>query len=54
MKAATPIVTEPATAINEVNATPAAAKTIFNAAGQQLKSLQKGLNIVNGKKFYVK
>ena len=50
MKAATPIVTEPATAINEVNATPAAAKTIFNAAGQQLKSLQKGLNIVNGKK----
>ena len=54
MKAATPIVTEPATAINEVNATPAAAKTIFNAAGQQLKSLQKGLNIVNGKKVYVK
>ena len=54
MKTATPIVTEPATAISEVNATPAAAKTIFNAAGQQMKSLQKGLNIVNGKKVYVK
>jgi len=31
-----------------------AAKTIYNVAGQQLKSLQKGLNIVNGEKVYVK
>lgn len=27
---------------------------IYNLAGQQLKSLQKGINIVNGKKFFVK
>ena len=27
---------------------------IFNLAGQQLKSLQKGINIVNGKKIFVK
>ena len=31
-----------------------AAKTIYNVAGQQIKSLQKGLNIVNGEKVYVK
>ena len=48
------IITQEATAINEVNAKPTAARTIFNAAGQQMKSLQKGLNIVNGKKVYVK
>lgn len=42
-----------ATAINEV-AKKATAKTIFNVAGQQIKSLQKGLNIVDGKKVYVK
>ena len=48
------IVTTPeATAINEVEAKPAS-RTIFNAAGQQMKSLQKGLNIVDGKKVYVK
>ena len=29
-------------------------KGIFNVAGQQLKNLQKGLNIVNGKKIMVK
>jgi len=32
----------------------ASAKGIFNVAGQQLKNLQKGLNIVNGKKIMVK
>jgi len=32
----------------------AAQKAIFNAAGQQMNSLQKGLNIVNGQKVYVK
>ena len=32
----------------------ATTKAIFNIAGQQIKSLQKGLNIVNGKKIYVK
>ena len=31
-----------------------ASKSIFNAAGQQMKSLQKGLNIVDGQKVYVK
>jgi hypothetical protein len=30
------------------------AKAIFNVAGQQIKSLQKGLNIVDGKKIFVK
>ena len=48
------IITQEATAINEVEAKPAAARTIFNAAGQQMKSLQRGLNIVDGKKVYVK
>ena len=42
-----------ATAISEV-AKKAAAKTIFNVAGQQIESLQKGINIVDGKKVYVK
>ena len=32
----------------------AAQKTIFNVAGQQMNGLQKGLNIVDGKKLYVK
>ena len=32
----------------------AAQKGIFNVAGQQMKALQKGLNIVDGKKIYVK
>ena len=41
------------TAINEV-AEKAAPKTIFNVAGQQMNGLQKGLNIVDGKKLYVK
>jgi len=40
------------TAISSVKVN--AAKTIFNVAGQQIKSLQKGLNIVNGEKVYVK
>ncbi len=31
-----------------------AAKAIYNVAGQQIKTLQKGLNIVEGKKVYVK
>ena len=29
-------------------------RAIFNLQGQQLHSLQKGLNIVNGRKVYVK
>ena len=32
----------------------AAQKAIFNAAGQQMKNLQKGINIVDGAKIYVK
>ena len=42
-----------ATGINSAKAAKTA-KTIYNVAGQQLKSLQKGLNIVNGEKVYVK
>ncbi|MBO4451389.1 MAG: hypothetical protein J5770_03120 [Bacteroidaceae bacterium] len=41
------------TAINSFKAEKAV-KTIYNVAGQQIKSLQKGLNIVNGEKVYVK
>ncbi len=41
------------TSINTTKAVKAA-KTIYNVAGQQLKGLQKGLNIVNGEKVYVK
>ena len=44
---------DPATGISTVSKK-VPAKTIFNAAGQQLKSLQKGLNIVDGKKIMVK
>ena len=41
-----------ATGINTAKAN--ASKTIYNVAGQQIKALQKGLNIVNGEKVYVK
>ena len=41
------------TAISFAN-TKKAANVIFNVAGQQMKNLQKGLNIVGGKKVYVK
>ena len=41
------------TAINTAKAAKAA-KAIYNVSGQQLKSLQKGLNIVDGAKVYVK
>ena len=41
------------TAISEVKAQKIA-RTIYNVAGQQIQSLQKGLNIVNGQKVYVK
>jgi hypothetical protein len=42
------------TEIGSFVAEKAAPKAIFNVAGQQIKSLQKGLNIVNGEKVYVK
>ena len=45
---------ELATSISTVKSVKPASKSIFNAAGQQMKSLQKGLNIVNGQKVYVK
>lgn len=45
---------ETATPISTVKPAKAAAKAIFNLAGQQIKSLQKGLNIVDGKKVLVK
>ena len=40
--------------ITEKAAQKAAQKAIFNAAGQQMKALQKGINIVGGQKVYVK
>ena len=42
-----------ATRISSVEKQPAT-QAIFNVAGQQIKALQKGLNIVNGEKVYVK
>ncbi len=42
-----------ATRISSVEKQPAT-QAIFNIAGQQIKALQKGLNIVNGKKIMVK
>ena len=42
-----------ATRISSVEKQPAT-QAIFNVAGQQIKALQKGLNIVNGKKIMVK
>ena len=45
---------ELATSISTVKSVKTAQKGIFNAAGQQMKSLQKGLNIVDGQKIYVK
>ena len=44
---------DPATGISSVEKK-APVKAIFNIAGQQVKALQKGLNIVDGKKVYVK
>ena len=41
------------TAISEVGEK-AAAKTVYNVAGQQLTAPVKGLNIVDGKKIYMK
>ena len=43
----------PSTGITDVN-NDAATQTIFNLAGQPLKSVQKGINIINGKKVLVK
>ena len=44
-----------ATAINNLNATKAAAEgTIYNVSGQQQRSLQRGINIVGGKKVVIK
>ena len=43
-----------ATAINGVEVAKAQNGAIFNLAGQQLNGLQKGINIVNGKKVLVK
>lgn len=44
---------DPVTAISSVTKK-ASVKSIFNLAGQQMNGLQKGLNIVDGKKIYVK
>ena len=45
---------ELATGISSVKSVQTAQKGIYNVAGQQMKALQKGLNIVDGKKIYVK
>ena len=45
--------TDPATAISSVSVK-TTQKAIFNVAGQQMSGLQKGINIVDGKKVYVK
>ena len=42
------------TAIDALEAGKAGAEGIYNIAGQKLNALQKGLNIVDGKKVYVK
>ncbi len=42
------------TAIDAIEAGKAGAEGIYNIAGQKLSGLQKGLNIVDGKKVYVK
>ena len=44
---------EDATAINGINATTADG-TIYNLQGQRVNSLQRGINVVNGKKVLVK
>ena len=44
---------EIATAISEVG-NKAADKSVFNVAGQKLSAPAKGLNIIDGKKVYVK
>jgi myo-inositol-hexaphosphate 3-phosphohydrolase len=41
-------------AINEIAGEKNAVKAVFNLAGQQMNGLQKGLNIVDGKKVFVK
>ena len=40
--------------INSINNVKAAQKSIFNLAGQKLAAPQKGLNIINGKKVFIK
>ncbi len=43
-----------ATAISEINSSDNSPKAIYNIAGQRMNSLQRGLNIVNGKKVLIK
>ena len=41
--------------INDVITTPTqTAKTVYNLSGQKLSKAQKGVNIINGKKYVVK
>ena len=41
--------------INDVITTPVqGVKTIYNLSGQKLTKAQKGVNIINGKKYVVK
>lgn len=46
--------TEPPTAIAEVNVNKPAMTGIYNLSGQQMKNAQKGLNIIDGKKVFIK
>ena len=43
-----------ATSIEDLNAAPNANGPIYNLAGQRLDKMQKGINIVGGKKVLVK
>ena len=46
---------EPTTGIDDIAAPADMSKAvIYNLAGQRIQTLQKGINIVNGKKVYVK
>ena len=48
------IVEDDADAINDVNANLNGNENIYNVAGQRLGKMQKGINIVNGKKIIIK
>ena len=39
-----------ATGIDNLNSDVSANKTIYNVAGQRINKMQKGINIINGKK----
>ncbi len=55
VKAFNVVFNDTATAVNEVSSKAAAEDAvIYNLAGQRMNKVQKGINIINGKKFIVK